>query len=46
LFEQIGEQRVKDMIDAFFDLISDSLVTGVDVEISSFEISDSRKAPR
>ena len=38
LFEQIGlnKRESKDMIDAFFDLISDSLVDGQDVKISSF----------
>ena len=36
LFEQIGlnKRESKDMIDAFFDLISDSLVEGKDVKIS------------
>lgn len=49
LFEQIGlnKRESKDMIDAFFDLISDSLVTGVDVKISSFGNFQIRtKAPR
>jgi len=38
LFEQIGlnKRESKDMIDAFFDLVSDSLVEGQDVKISSF----------
>ena len=38
LFEQIGlnKRESKDMIDAFFDLISDSLVEGKDVKISGF----------
>jgi integration host factor subunit alpha len=38
LFEQIGlnKRESKDMIDAFFDLISDSLVEGQDVRISGF----------
>ena len=38
LFEQIGlnKRESKDMIDAFFDLISDSLVEGTDVKISGF----------
>ena len=49
LFEQIGlnKRESKDMIDAFFDLISDSLVDGQDVKISSignFQIRT--KAPR
>jgi len=36
LFEQIGlnKRESKDMIDAFFDLIAQSLVNGVDVKIS------------
>jgi hypothetical protein len=33
------------MIDAFFDLISDSLVTGVDVKFQVLEISDSHQSP-
>jgi len=38
LFEQIGlnKRESKDMIDAFFDLISASLVEGKDVKISGF----------
>ena len=38
LFEQIGlnKRESKDMIDAFFDLISASLVDGQDVKISGF----------
>ncbi len=38
LFEQIGlnKRESKDMIDAFFDLISDGLVEGNDVKISGF----------
>lgn len=38
LFEQIGlnKRESKDMIDAFFDLISGSLVDGDDVKISGF----------
>jgi integration host factor subunit alpha len=49
LFEQIGlnKRESKDMIDAFFDLISDSLVDGQDVKISSFGNFQIRtKAPR
>ena len=36
LFEQIGlnKRESKDMIDAFFNLVSDSLVDGRDVKIS------------
>ena len=49
LFEQIGlnKRESKDMIDAFFDLISDSLVDGKDVKISGFGNFQIRtKAPR
>ena len=49
LFEQIGlnKRESKDMIDAFFDLISDSVVEGTDVKISSFGNFQIRtKAPR
>jgi integration host factor subunit alpha len=49
LFEQIGlnKRESKDMIDAFFDLISASLVDGADVKISGFGNFQIRtKAPR
>jgi len=49
LFEQIGlnKRESKDMIDAFFDLIAQSLVNGVDVKISGFGNFQIRtKAPR
>ena len=38
LFDQIGlnKRESKDMIDAFFDLVTDSLVEGTDVKISGF----------
>lgn len=38
LFEQIGlnKRESKDMVDAFFELISQSLVDGQDVKISGF----------
>jgi integration host factor subunit alpha len=38
LFDQIGlnKRESKDMIDAFFDLVTDSLVDGKDVKISGF----------
>lgn len=38
LFEQIGlnKRESKDMIDAFFDLVAQSLVEGNDVKITSF----------
>lgn len=49
LFEQIGlnKRESKDMIDAFFDLITASLVNGDDVRISGFgNFQIRRKAPR
>ena len=49
LFEQIGlnKRESKDMIDAFFDLIAQSLVDGTDVKISGFGNFQIRtKAPR
>ncbi len=49
LFEQIGlnKRESKDMIDAFFDLIAQSLVNVTDVKISSFGNFRIRtKAPR
>ncbi len=49
LFEQIGlnKRESKDMIDAFFDLVSESLVDGRDVKISAFGNFQIRtKAPR
>lgn len=49
LFEQIGlnKRESKDMVDAFFDLISGSLVEGRDVKISGFGNFQIRsKAPR
>ena len=49
LFEQIGlnKRESKDMVDAFFDLIADSLVDGTDVKISGFGNFQIRtKAPR
>ena len=38
LFDQIGlnKRESKDMVDAFFDLIAESLVNGEDVKISGF----------
>jgi integration host factor subunit alpha len=38
LFEQIGlnKRESKDMVDAFFDLMVDSLIEGADVKISGF----------
>ena len=49
LFEQIGlnKRESKDMIDAFFDLIAESLVNGQDVKTSGFGNFQIRtKAPR
>ncbi|MDF1483657.1 integration host factor subunit alpha [Ramlibacter sp. H39-3-26] len=49
LFEQIGlnKRESKDMVDAFFTLISDRLVEGRDVKISGFGNFQIRtKAPR
>lgn len=49
LFDQIGlnKRESKDMIDAFFDLISQRLVEGEDVKISGFGNFQIRtKAPR
>ena len=49
LFVQIGlnKRESKDMIDAFFDLVSTSLVDGTDVKISGFGNFQIRtKAPR
>ena len=49
LFERIGlnKRESKDMVDAFFDLIVDSLIQGQDVKISGFGNFQIRtKAPR
>ena len=49
LFEQIGlnKRESKDMVDAFFDLIVESLIEGRDVRISGFGNFQIRtKAPR
>ena len=49
LFEQIGlnKRESKDMIDAFFSLIEQSLINGEDVKLSSFGNFQIRtKAPR
>jgi integration host factor subunit alpha len=49
LFEQIGlnKRESKDMIDAFFDLISINLVNGTDVKVAGFGNFQIRtKAPR
>ena len=48
LFEQIGlnKRESKDMIDAFFDLVSNSLVEGDDVKISGFGNFQLRNKPQ
>ena len=49
LFEQIGlnKRESKDMVDAFFDLIAETLVEGEEVKISGFGNFQVRtKAPR
>ena len=49
LFEQLGlnKRESKDMVDAFFDLITEQLVAGTDVKISGFGNFQIRtKAPR
>ena len=49
LFDQIGlnKRESKDMVDAFFDLVSQSLVEGDDVKLSGFGNFQIRtKAPR
>lgn len=49
LFEQIGlnKREAKDMVDAFFDLITEQLVNGTDIKISGFGNFQIRhKAPR
>src|ERR1035437_5625625 len=49
LFEQIGlnKRESKDMIDAFFDLVAQSLVDGDDIKITGFGNFQIRtKAPR
>ena len=49
LFEDIGlnKREAKEMVDAFFELISQSLIEGDDVKLSGFGNFQSRtKAPR
>jgi len=49
LFERLGlnKRESKDMVEAFFDLIHESLVNGVDVKLSGFGNFQIRhKAPR
>ena len=49
LFEQIGlnKRESKDIVEAFFDILHDSLVKGQDVKLSGFgNFNIRRKAPR
>lgn len=49
LFERLGlnKRESKDMVEAFFDLIHDTLVEGADVKLSGFgNFQIRRKAPR
>ena len=49
LFEQIGlnKRESKDMVEAFFDIIHSTLVSGQDVKLSGFgNFNIRRKAPR
>ena len=49
LFERLGlnKRESKDMVEAFFDLIHTTLVSGADVKMSSFgNFNIRRKAPR
>jgi integration host factor subunit alpha len=49
LFERLGlnKREAKDMVEAFFEIIHDTLVNGGDVKLSGFgNFSIRRKAPR
>jgi integration host factor subunit alpha len=49
LFERLGlnKRESKDMVEAFFELVNDSLVNGTDVRLSGFgNFQIRRKAPR
>lgn len=49
LFERLGlnKRESKDMVEAFFELVHESLVKGVDVKLSGFgNFNIRRKAPR
>ena len=49
LFERLGlnKRESKDMVEAFFDIIHDALITGRDVKMSGFgNFNIRRKAPR
>jgi integration host factor subunit alpha len=49
LFDRLGlnKRESKDMVEAFFDIVNDALVTGDDVKLSGFgNFNIRRKAPR
>ncbi|MEK8045888.1 integration host factor subunit alpha [Ideonella margarita] len=49
LFERLGlnKRESKDMVEAFFDIVNDTLVAGEDVKLSGFgNFAIRRKAPR
>lgn len=49
LFERLGlnKRESKDMVEAFFEIVNEALVTGQDVKLSGFgNFSIRRKAPR
>lgn len=49
LFERLGlnKRESKDMVEAFFELVNDTLVNGTDVKLSGFgNFQIRRKAPR
>ena len=49
LFERLGlnKRESKDMVEAFFELVNDTLVAGTDVKLSGFgNFQIRRKAPR
>jgi integration host factor subunit alpha len=49
LFERLGlnKRESKDMVEAFFDIVNETLVSGTDVKLSGFgNFSIRRKAPR
>ncbi len=49
LFERLGlnKRESKDMVEAFFELVHESLVKGIDVKLSGFgNFNIRRKAPR
>ena len=49
LFDRLGlnKRESKDMVEAFFELVNDTLVTGSDVKLSGFgNFQIRRKAPR